>query len=73
MKLYAARDKNTGKLVSDISSSRCKFWSREGNCRTAIKKYNSNHLWENDSYNLEIVEFELVEKDIVKVWNSRYS
>lgn len=57
--LYAARDTSTGKLVSDITNPRKKFWQRKAAAREAIcyatsgrfKKYNS----------LELVTFKLVE------------
>ena len=32
MRLYAARDKNTGKLVSGITNPSHKFWQRQGDC-----------------------------------------
>ena len=60
MKLYAARDKNTGKLVSNITSPGHKFWQRQGDCENAIKNY--NHYNRNyKKYDLELVVFELVE------------
>lgn len=55
MKLYAARDKNTGKIVSNITNPRRKFWQRRGDCVNAI----NNYRWHD--YDLELVVFELVE------------
>ena len=53
-KLYAVRDKTTGKLVSNITNPRRKYWDRRNNAEAAIRKsYNRNHL--------ELVVFELVE------------
>lgn len=58
MKLYAARDKKTGKLVSDITNPRRKFWQRRGDCVHAINRYNCRRC---KTYDLELVVFELVE------------
>ena len=58
MKLYTARDKKTGKLVSDITNPRRKFWQRRGDCVHAISKYNCR---KHKTYDLELVVFELVE------------
>lgn len=55
MKLYAARDKKTGKLVSNITNPRRKFWQRRRDCANAINSYR----WHD--YDLELVIFELVE------------
>lgn len=60
MKVYAARDKNTGKFVSDLTSPRHKFWVRENACREAIAKHNQNRpFWSN--YDLELVELVCIE------------
>ena len=61
MKLYAARDKNTGKLVSNITSPSRKFWQRKDNCEIAIISYNSGHTRAKKGYDLELVTFELQE------------
>lgn len=58
MKLYAARDKNTGKLVSDITNPRRKFWQRRRDCVNAI---NSKSYYRQKDYDLELVVFELIE------------
>lgn len=60
MKVYAARDKNTGKYVSDLTSPRHKFWMRESACREAITKHNQRRpYWSN--YDLELVELVCVD------------
>lgn len=59
MKLYAARDKKTGNLVSDITNPGHKFWQRRGDCQHAINRYNSNPYMRR--YDLELITYELVE------------
>lgn len=59
-KIYAARDKNTGKLVSGITNPSHKFWQRKGDCKSAIRRYN-NDRYKRGNYDLELVEYELVE------------
>lgn len=60
MKLYAVRDKNTGKLVSDITNPRRKFWQRRGDCIKAINSTSYYRKYYPD-YDLELVVFKLVE------------
>ena len=60
MRLYAARDKNTGKLVCDLVSPSHKFWHRKGDCEAAIRKYNGSR-YKRGNYDLELVVYELVE------------
>ena len=60
LKLYAARDKNTGKLVSKITKPGHKFWQRRWDCKSAIDRYNCSS-YKRGNYDLELVEFELVE------------
>lgn len=60
MKLYAARDKNTGKLVSDLTNPKHKFWQRKGDCFLAINKYNHD-MYKRGNYDLELVTYELIE------------
>ena len=55
-RIYAVRDTDTGKLVSDITNPRRKYWDRRGNalaamCSNRRRKYK----------NLKLVVFELVE------------
>lgn len=63
MKLYAARDKNTGKLVCDLVSPSHKFWQRKGDCEAAIRKYNGSR-YKRGNYDLELVVYELVEVEV---------
>lgn len=60
MRLYAARDKNTGKLVSGITNPSRRFWQRQGDCELAIRRYN-NSRYKYHNYDLELVTYELVE------------
>ena len=56
-RLYAVRDTDTGKLVSDITNPRRKYWDRKGNALSAIRgagRYCKHK-------NMELVVFELVE------------
>ena len=56
LKLYAVRDTTTGKLVSNITNPRRKYWDRKGNAINAIQgapQYKRCHL--------ELVTFNLVE------------
>ena len=41
--IYGARDTSTGKLVSNITNPRRKYWDKEGNARNAINYYNSHY------------------------------
>lgn len=69
LKLYAARDTSTGKLVSDITNPRRKYWDKKGNAVSAIDYYNRAYANRklNRSCNkgehgtLELVTFKLVE------------
>ena len=53
--LYGVIDKSTGKLVSDITRHRRKYWDRKVNAEKAIKKYNAYYHNPSD---LELVEIE---------------
>lgn len=57
--LYGARDTSTGKLVSDITSPRKKFWQRKNDCQIAISKATQGNWKQYNS--LELVTFKLVE------------
>lgn len=59
MLLYAARDTKTGKLVSDITNPRKKFWQRKEAAAEAICNATSGRYKRYDS--LELVTFKLVE------------
>ena len=63
MKLYAARDKNTGKLVTGLTSPSRKFWQRKGDCEAAIRNYNCSR-YKRGNYDLELVAYELVEVEV---------
>ena len=67
-RLYAARDISTGKLVSDITNPKRKYWDKKGNAVKAIERYNRCYANRNLApYNkgnhgtIELVTFELVE------------
>lgn len=68
-RLYGARDVNTGKLVSDITNPRRKYWDRKGNAVKAIEHYNRYYAnrklkpFDNKGEHgiIELVTFELVE------------
>ena len=62
-KIYAARDTQTGKLVSDITNPRRKYWDRRGNAENAIRSYNQRCPYRNVGRHgvIELVVFELVE------------
>lgn len=74
--LYAARDTVTGKLVSDITNPRRKYWDKKGNAENAINYYNkfAVGLDPNLTFNknkgkhnlLELVTFELVETNKIE-------
>ena len=67
--LYAARDTATGKLVSNITNPRRKYWDKKGNAQSAIDCYNKGYANRKLPYSankgehgfLELVTFELVE------------
>lgn len=42
-RIYAARDTSTGKLVSDITNPKRKYWDKKGNALSAIDYYNQNY------------------------------
>lgn len=56
-RLYAVRDTDTGKLVSDITNPRRKYWDRRGNAVAAM----SSGVRRNRHKNMKLVVFELVE------------
>lgn len=67
--IYGARDTSTGKLVSDITNPRRKYWDRKGNAVSAIDYYNRSYANRKfaKSHNkgehgtIELVTFRLVE------------
>ena len=54
--VYAVRNIETGKLVSDLGSRCKKYWHRKADAQWAIQ-----NNWRYPIANLKIVEFELVE------------
>ena len=60
LKLYAARDTNTGKLVSDLTNPRRKYWDRKANAVNAINSYNGRTVKFKHG-RIELVTFKLVE------------
>ena len=63
MLIYAVRDKNTGKIVKDITNPGHKFWEIKGYCQKAIDNYNKGNYYRrrNPKYDLEMVTYKLVE------------
>ena len=65
--IYGARDIDTGKLVSDITNPRKKYWDKRGNAQRAIDDYNQHAGDPRFNKNrgkyrcVELVVFELVE------------
>lgn len=67
--IYGAREVATGKLVSDITNPRRKYWDKRRNAQSAIDYYNSSYANKKLNYScnkgehgfLELVKFELVE------------
>lgn len=59
MFIYAARDPQTGKLVSDILSKHKKFWQRKADLQQAINSATNGRYRKYNS--LELVTFQLVE------------
>lgn len=61
--IYGARDTSTGKLVSDITNPRRKYWDRKGNAVSAIQNYNKRSNYRNRGKHgtIELVTFRLVE------------
>lgn len=67
--LFAARDTATGKLVSDITNPKRKYWDKKGNAQKAIDYYNTRYANRKFPVSvnkgshgiIELVTFELVE------------
>ena len=67
--IYGARDTATGKLVSDITNPRRKYWDKKGNAQKAIDYYTERYATKKLSACtnkgehglIEIVTFDLVE------------
>ena len=61
MKLYAVRDRKTGKLVNNITNPKRRFWKKKGVCRLACLNPHPD-IFTGDKTELEVVEFEVVER-----------
>ena len=62
--LYGAREVATGKLVSNITNPRRKYWDKRGNAVNAIEYHNNRPPhWRKPNMpgQVELVVFELVE------------
>ena len=62
--LYGAREVATGKLVSNITNPRRKYWDKRGNAVNAIEYHNNRSpSWRKSNMpgQVELVVFELVE------------
>lgn len=58
-RIYAVRNTETGKLVSNLSNHHKKYWDRKADLQAAIK--NSFRYRDTSPGTLKIVEFMLVE------------
>lgn len=56
IELYAVKDKNTGKFVSNITNPRRKFWEKEGFCKQAVANYYNYKARYGVKHDLEMVE-----------------
>lgn len=54
--LYGVMDKSTGKLVSNITNPRHKYWEKSGTAENAVNKYRLRY--KSDKRQLEVVEIE---------------
>ena len=61
--VYGARDTSTGKLVSDLTTPRRRFWEIKWRAKKAIDAYNNTGICygRNRHGTLELVTFRLVE------------
>lgn len=63
--LFGVKDKSTGKLVSDITNPRHKFWESEKRAQSAINGYNPIYVTQRDrkkhnKKDLEVVEIKCI-------------
>lgn len=56
--LYAVRDAETGKLVSDITNPRRKYWDKKGNAESAVRSHMFGH--KRKYKELYVCQFQLV-------------
>lgn len=62
LRLYAVRDTSTGKLVSDLTNPKKKFWQRKNAAEEAMRGVGSVASYRYGRYkSLELVTFRLVE------------
>lgn len=64
-KLFGVIDKNTGKLVSDITNPRHKYWESEKRAQSAINGYNPVYITQRNrkkhtKEDLEVIEIKCV-------------
>lgn len=64
-KLFGVKDKSTGKLVSDITNPRHKYWESEKRAQSAINGYNPIYVTQRDrkkhnKEDLEVIEIKCV-------------
>ena len=68
-KIYGAREIESGKLVSDITNPKKKYWDKKGSAKKAVEDYNLKYANRKLPYsvnrgehsNLEMIEFILIE------------
>lgn len=63
--LYGVMDKSTGKLVSNLTSPRHKYWKTRKTAENAVRKFMSERY--NANRQLEVVEIECKVKVISEV------
>lgn len=64
-KLFGVKDKSTGKLVSDITNPRHKYWESEKRAQSAIKGYYPEYVTQRDrkkhnKEDLEVVKIKCI-------------
>lgn len=62
-KLYGVINKATGKLISDITNPRHKYWEKKGSAESAVRNYKSKvryygRVGKYNSDDLEVVEID---------------
>lgn len=58
--LYAVRDLDSGKLVSNITNPSRKYWDKRGNAESAVRTQMNRTIKRGGHYHLAVVQFELV-------------
>lgn len=70
--LYGVLDTSTGKLISDITNPRRKYWDKKGNADKAVISYCSSYKYYSESLpnkykhkpeDLKVVEIECIVKE----------